>query len=70
MKYITKIKLASVKAICDAENKSPEYMLQLMQDTCKVSLDTCLKFLDLFDLKIIENEFLDLVNVLEKLGNT
>jgi hypothetical protein len=40
MKYITKLKLAAVHQLCDAEDKSTEYMYQLMQDTAKVDLDT------------------------------
>lgn len=39
MKYITKLKLAAVHQLCDAEDKSTEYMYQLMQDTAKVDLD-------------------------------
>ncbi len=40
MKYITKLKLAAVHQLCDHEDKSTEYMYQLMQDTCKVDIDT------------------------------
>jgi len=40
MKHITKLKLAAVHQLCDAEDKSTEYMYQLMQDTAKVDLDT------------------------------
>ena len=40
MKYITKLKLAAVHQLCDAEDKSTEYMYQLMQDTVKVDMDT------------------------------
>ncbi len=47
MKYITKLKLAAVHQLCDAEDKSTEYMLQLMQDTCEVDLDTCINYLNL-----------------------
>jgi hypothetical protein len=47
MKYITKLKLAAVHQLCDAEDKSTEYMLQLMQDTCDVDLDCCLSYMDL-----------------------
>ena len=49
MKYITKLKLASVHQLCDAEDRSTEYMLQVMQDTCKVELDTCVAYMDLGD---------------------
>ena len=47
MKYITKLKLAAAHQLCDVEDKSTEYMLQLMQDTCKVDLDTCVKYMEL-----------------------
>jgi hypothetical protein len=47
MQYITKLKLAAVHQLCDAEDKSTEYTLQLMQDTCKLDLDTCLNYLKL-----------------------
>lgn len=40
MQYITKLKLAAVHQFCDIEDKSTEYMYQLMQDTCKVDIDT------------------------------
>jgi hypothetical protein len=49
MKYITKLKLASIHQLCDNNDKSTEYMLQLMQDTCKVDLDTCVAYMDLGD---------------------
>lgn len=47
MQYITKLKLAAVHQLCDAEDKSTEYMLQLMQDVCEVDLDTCINYLSL-----------------------
>jgi hypothetical protein len=47
MKYITKLKLAAVHQLCDAEDKSTEYMLQLMQDICNVDLDCCLLYVKL-----------------------
>jgi hypothetical protein len=40
MQHITKLKLAAVHQLCDAEDKSTEYMYALMQNTCKVGLDT------------------------------
>ena len=47
MKLKTKLELALVHLHCDTEDKSTEYMLQLMQDECNVSLDTCLNYLKL-----------------------
>ena len=31
MKYINRIKLAAVEALCNAENKSTEYMIELIK---------------------------------------
>ena len=47
MKYITKLKLAAVHQLCDAEDKSTEYMLQIMQDTCDVDLNCCISYMNL-----------------------
>lgn len=49
MKYITKLKLAAIHQLCDVEDKSTEYMLQFMQDTCKVDLDCVLAYMQLSD---------------------
>ena len=40
MKQTTKLKLACVHQYCDINDKSTEYMYQLMQDICKVDIDT------------------------------
>lgn len=45
MKYITKLKLAAVHQICDVYDKSTEFTLQYMQDTCKVSLNTVTSYM-------------------------
>jgi hypothetical protein len=47
MKYITKLKLAAVHQLCELSDKSTENMIQLMQDSCKVGLDTCINYLTL-----------------------
>lgn len=47
MKPLTKLKLAAVHQLCDAEDRSTEYTLQLMQDTCNVSLNTCVSYMNL-----------------------
>lgn len=47
MKYIIKLKLAAVHQLCDVEEKSTEYTLQIMQDMCKVDLDTTLTYFKL-----------------------
>jgi len=69
MKYITKLKLASVHQVCDFENKSTEFMLQLMQDTCKVDLDTVIAYMETpFEEKQkLFSDLKDLLNVITKL---
>jgi hypothetical protein len=57
MKYITKLKLAAVHQLCDDKDKSTEYMLELMQDTCDVDLDCCISYMNLS-----ENEHNELFN--------
>lgn len=47
MKHITKLKLASVHQLCDVKDKSTEFTLQIMQDTCNVSLDTALDYMSI-----------------------
>jgi len=47
MKQKTKLKLAVIHQHCNVNDKSTEYMLQLMQDTCNVNLDTCIKYMSL-----------------------
>ncbi len=47
MQYITKLKLAAIHQLCDQEDKSTEFMLQLMQDVCKVDLDCVLSYMNL-----------------------
>jgi hypothetical protein len=46
MKNATKDKLFEAWAYCDEEDKSTEFMLQYMQDSAKVNLDTVLKFIE------------------------
>jgi hypothetical protein len=45
MKDTTKIILAEAWKYCDEEDKSTEFMLQYMQDTANVNLDTVMSFL-------------------------
>ena len=47
MKYITKLKLAAIHQWCDAEDKSTEFMIQFLQDKCKVDFDTVMNYLSL-----------------------
>jgi len=67
MKHITKLKLAAVHQLCDAKDKSTEFMTVFMQDTCKVNLDCVNAYMMLKDeehsalFKEI-NEFVELLN--------
>ena len=47
MRYITKLKLAAVHQLCEAQDKSTEYTIQYMQDVCKVDLDTVIIYFGL-----------------------
>lgn len=68
MKHITKLKLAAVHQICDLEDKSTEYMLQLMQDSCKVDLDTCIFYMQLTDEhEVLFKELNSLLKIITKL---
>lgn len=62
MKLVTKLKLAAVHKWCDAQEKSTEFMIQYMQDICKVSHDTVMNYLSLPEpeknsLKLTVNQF-------------
>lgn len=62
MKHLTKLKLAVVHQICDAEDKSTEFMIQYMQAVCKVNHDRVLDYLSLPD-EEIETLFEEVVAV-------
>lgn len=47
MKLVTKLKLAAVHNLCDAQDKSTEFMIQYMQDVCKVPFDAVINYLAL-----------------------
>ena len=47
MKHITKLKLAAVHQYADTMDKSTEWMLQFMQDSCNVDLDCVMNYLEL-----------------------
>ena len=47
MKHITKLKLAAVHQYADAMDKSTEWMLHFMQDSCNVDLDCVMNYLEL-----------------------
>jgi hypothetical protein len=70
MKHITKLKLAAVHQYADAMDKSTEWMLQFMQDSCNVDLDCVMNYLQLPDkemssLKQEVNSFVDVMVELE-----
>lgn len=70
MKYITKLKLAAIHQLCDAEDKSTEYMIQFMQDTCKVDFNTVIEYLSLEDKEINRliknvNDFVNVFTIIE-----
>lgn len=60
MQHKTKLKLATVHQLADKEEWSTEKMLQVMQDTCKVDLDTCIAYLKLNDIET--NKLFEQVN--------
>lgn len=47
MKHVTKLKLAAVHQLCDVEDRSTEYTMQIMQNIVKVDLDTVIKYFKL-----------------------
>lgn len=64
MQYITQLKLATVHQMCDAEDKSTEFMIQFMMDSVGVSHDTVINYLSLTQEKKI-NLFKDLNSLLD-----
>jgi len=69
MQYITKLKLAAVHQLCDAEDKSTEYMYQLMQDTIKVDIDTVNNYMVNENHSKLFKELNELTNLMIQLGN-
>lgn len=71
MKHITKLKLAAVHQLCDAEDKSTEYTLQILQDMCNVDLDCVISYMSLGNEthKKLFNEINELTNVIIKTEN-
>jgi len=70
MQYITKLKLAAIHQLMDAEDKSTEYMIQYMQDVCKVDHNCVMTYMRLLPevkLKLMKevNEFLEFFILLE-----
>jgi len=68
MKHITKLKLAAVHQLCDAEDRSTEYMLQLMQDRCNVDLECCLKYMEIPNKQKLFQEINELTELMIKIA--
>jgi hypothetical protein len=49
MKPETRAKLQEAKDWCDENDKSTEFMIQYMQDTCRVDYDCVIRFLTMED---------------------
>lgn len=47
MKKETKLKIAAAHQHCEVMDKSTEYTLQFIQDTCNVSLDAVVSYMSL-----------------------
>ena len=67
MKLITKLKLAAVHNLCEAQDRSTEFTIQYMQDVCKVSHETVMNYLSLPEpeknsLKLIVIQFSEFMN--------
>lgn len=69
MKYITKLKLAAVHQLCEVENKSTEYMYQLMQDVVKVDIDTVNNYMINENHSKLFKELNNLTEIMILLGN-
>lgn len=70
MDKLTKLKLRAVHIYCDDNDKSTEYMLQFMQDTCNVDLDTVMNYLELNEKQKDKlfyelEDFVELISMLE-----
>ena len=67
MKYITKLKLAAIHQLCDVEDKSTEFMYQLMQDMCKVDTDTVNNYFKNENSSVLFKELNDIIELVIKL---
>jgi hypothetical protein len=70
MKYITKLKLATIHKYCDIEEKSTEYTIQFMQDVANIDLDIINKYflLGSKNHKILQKEVFDFLELFEQLN--
>jgi hypothetical protein len=71
MKYLTKLKLAAVQQLCEAEDRSTEYMHQLMQDAADVDLDCCISYFKLSEeeKEKLTNDVNSFLNVFTKIDD-
>ncbi len=71
MQYITKLKLAAVHQLCDVENRSTEYMIQYMQDICKVDFDCVISYLSLIkEHEKLRKELTEFLEVFERIAKS
>lgn len=70
MKHITKLKLTIVHKLCDQHDKSTEFMLQAMQDTCNVPLDCVLNYLENTPSETKELYHQEIISLSETIENT
>lgn len=47
MKHKTKLKLAAIQQVCDAQDKSTEYMIQVMMDMTGIEIGGITSYLEL-----------------------
>lgn len=69
MQYITKLKLGAVHQLCEVEDKSTEYMYQLMQDVVKVDIDTVNNYMINENHSKLFKELNNLTEIMILLGN-
>jgi hypothetical protein len=72
MKQITKLKLATINQWCKAEEKSFEYVLQVMQDMVKVEHHDAVRFFTELrnEHEKLEKEVNDLLEIVIQLEDT
>lgn len=67
MQHKTKLQLATIHQLCDAQDKSTEYMIVLMQDITGLSLDTIMSYLELKDKTTLFKEVMIVAETISKL---
>lgn len=70
MKYLTKLKLASVMLLCKAKEKSEYFTLQVMSDSTTVPIDVCVDFYNNTskkELNLLYNDVMSFTKVISNL---